>query len=81
MAKIKAPVYGFYAGNDARIGAMLPDAKENMKAAGKSFDIVTYEGAGHGFMRAGEAPDASEANVKARTESLARWKSVMEKSK
>src|SRR5882762_2612325 len=26
MARIKAPVYGFYAGNDARIGAMIPDA-------------------------------------------------------
>src|SRR5271154_7588824 len=26
MSTIKAPVYGFYAGNDARIGAMLPDA-------------------------------------------------------
>jgi carboxymethylenebutenolidase len=81
MARIKAPVYGFYAGNDARIGAMLPEAKENMKAAGKTFDIVTYDGAGHGFMRAGEAPDASEANAKARTEALARWKSLMEKAK
>src|SRR5208282_685601 len=26
MARIKAPVYGFFAGNDARIGAMVPDA-------------------------------------------------------
>src|SRR5579862_9149312 len=25
MARIKAPVYGFYAGNDARIGATLPE--------------------------------------------------------
>jgi carboxymethylenebutenolidase len=81
MTRIKAPVYGFYAGNDARIGATLPDTIANMKAAGKTFDPVTYEGAGHGFMRAGEAPDASEANVKARNESLARWKSLMEKSK
>jgi carboxymethylenebutenolidase len=23
----------------------------------KTFDPVTYEGAGHGFMRAGEAPE------------------------
>jgi carboxymethylenebutenolidase len=81
MARIKAPVYGFYAGNDARIGATLPDTIANMKAAGKTFDPVTYAGATHGFMRAGEAPDAGEANVKARTESLARWKSLMGKSK
>src|ERR1700739_4834465 len=62
MARIKAPVYGFFAGHDARIGAMIPDAITNMKAAGKTFDPVTYDGAEHGFMRAGEAPDAKEAN-------------------
>ena len=31
---------------------------------------VTYDGAGHGFMRAGEAPDASDANRKAREQGL-----------
>src|SRR6267143_5118676 len=79
MARIKAPVYGFYAGDDARIGATLPETMQNMKAAGKTFEPVTYEGAGHGFMRAGEAPDASEANRKARTEAWARWKSRLAK--
>jgi len=79
MARIKAPVYGFYAGDDARIGATLPEAIQNMKAAGKSFEPVTYEGAGHGFMRAGEAPDASEPNRKARTEAWARWKTLLAK--
>src|SRR6266705_4829232 len=68
MARIKAPVYGFYGGNDARIGATIPDAIAQMKAAGKAYDIVTYEGAGHGFMRAGEAPDAKDADKKARAE-------------
>jgi carboxymethylenebutenolidase len=77
MARIKAPVYGFFAGNDARIGAMIPDAITNMKAAGKTFEPVTYDGAGHGFMRAGEAPDASEGNAKARTEAWKRWKSLL----
>jgi carboxymethylenebutenolidase len=80
MARIKAPVYGFYAGNDARINATLPDAREQMKTAGKSFDPVTYDGAGHGFMRAGEAPDANDANRKARTDAWARWKALLEKS-
>src|SRR5713226_9145930 len=64
VGAIKAPVYGFYAGNDARIGATVPKTQEQMKAAGKKYEVVTYEGAGHGFMRAGEAPDASEANKK-----------------
>ena len=80
LARIKAPVYGFYAGDDARIGATVPGAIEQMKAAGKAFDPVTYDGAGHGFMRAGEAPDANEANRKARTEAWARWKALLAKS-
>ncbi len=79
MARIKAPVYGFFAGNDARIGAMIPDAITNMKAAGKAFEPVTYDGAGHGFMRAGEAPDANDANKKARADSWERWKSLLAK--
>src|ERR1700756_4508205 len=68
MARIKSPVHGFYAGNDARIDATLPDTREQMKAAGKNFDPVVYDGAGHGFMRAGEAPDASDGNRKARSD-------------
>jgi carboxymethylenebutenolidase len=77
MSRIKAPVYGFYAGNDVRIDATIPDTIAAMKAAGKTYDPVTYEGAGHGFMRAGEAPEASEANKKAREESWKRWKSLL----
>jgi carboxymethylenebutenolidase len=79
MARIKAPVYGFFAGNDARIGAMIPDAITNMKTAGKTFDPVTYDGAGHGFMRAGEAPDAKDADKKARTDAWERWKNLLAK--
>jgi carboxymethylenebutenolidase len=79
MAKITAPVYGFYAGNDARIDATIPDTIAAMKAAGKIYDPVTYEGAGHGFMRSGEAPDATEANKKAREEAWQRWRSLLAK--
>jgi len=77
LAKIKAPVYGFYAGNDARINATLPKTVEAMTELKKTFEPVTYEGAGHGFMRAGEAPDANEANKKARDEAWARWKKIL----
>jgi carboxymethylenebutenolidase len=79
MSRIKAPVYGFFAGNDARINAMLPDAIEQMKSVGKAFEPVTYDGAGHGFMRAGEAPDANDANKKARADAWARWKTLLGK--
>jgi carboxymethylenebutenolidase len=79
MTRIKASVYGFYAGNDARINATLADTTAQMKAAGKTFEPVVYEGAGHGFMRAGEAPDANDANKKARQEAWVRWKDLLGK--
>jgi len=79
MARIKAPVYGFYAANDARIDATVPDTIAAMKDAHRAYDPVTYEGAGHGFMRAGEAPDASDANKKARADAWARWNSLLAK--
>ena len=61
VSGIRAPVYGFYAGDDARIGATVPDTIEAMKKAGNPYDAVTYPGAGHGFMRAGEDPAAEAA--------------------
>jgi carboxymethylenebutenolidase len=79
MARITAPVYGFYAGDDARIGATIPATIAAMKAAGKTYEPVTYNGAGHGFMRAGEAPDAAPGNAKAREDAWARWKTLLAK--
>ena len=72
LANISAPVYGFYAGNDARITGSLPTVTAAMAAAGKKFEPVTYDGAGHGFMRAGQAPDATPENRKAWDEGFAR---------
>lgn len=76
--QINAPVYGFYGENDARINAGVPKTTEVMKAAGKAYEPVTYPGAGHGFMRAGEAPDANDANKAARNEA---WKRLKDKLK
>jgi carboxymethylenebutenolidase len=59
LARIVAPVYGFYGENDARINATIPATTEVMKEVGKKYDPVIYTGAGHGFMRAGE-PNAPE---------------------
>jgi len=72
MKTITAPVYGFYAGNDARISATIPQTVADMKAAGKTYEPVTYDGAGHGFMRGGEAPDADAADSAARGEGFRR---------
>ena len=81
IPNIQAPVYGFYAGNDARINASIPATQEQMKAAGKFYETVTYEGAAHGFMRAGAQPDATEANKKARAEAWVKLKALRDKIK
>jgi carboxymethylenebutenolidase len=78
VAPITAPVYGFYGGNDNRVGATIPETTTAMKAAGKKYDPVTYDGAGHGFMRAGEDPgDSNPANKTARNEAWERWKTLL----
>ncbi|MGO9325966.1 MAG: dienelactone hydrolase family protein [Terracidiphilus sp.] len=80
MKNIAAPVYGFYAGSDARISATVPDTKTAMAAAGKKYDPVIYDGAGHGFMRAGEDPtNTNPANTTARTQALARLQTLLGK--
>ncbi|MCL4176158.1 MAG: dienelactone hydrolase family protein [Verrucomicrobia bacterium] len=77
IARIECPVYGFYGGNDARVNATIPQSEKLMKEAGKKYEPVIYDSAGHGFMRAGEAPDANEANKTARTAAWKRWKELL----
>jgi carboxymethylenebutenolidase len=73
LANVKAPVLGLYAGNDARINATLPGTEAAMKKLGKSYDVRTYEGAGHGFMFS--QGGAGGANLKAAQES---WPVVLQ---
>ena len=79
MANIKAPVYGYYGGDDARVTATVQDTIAQMTDAGKTYETEIYGRAGHGFMRAGEAPDASEPNTRARTKAWASWKAILQK--
>jgi carboxymethylenebutenolidase len=77
IQRIQTPVYGFYGENDARVNVTVETSAALMKRAGKQFEAVTFDGAGHGFMRSGEAPDASEPNRRARTEAWKRWKDLL----
>jgi len=79
IARINCPVYGFYGGNDNRVTATVSQTAGLMKDAKKTYEPVTYEGAGHGFMRAGEAPDANAANKKAHDEAWKRLKELLGK--
>ena len=78
VERIQCPVYGFYGSNDARINESIPDTTALMKAAGKKYEPVIYEGAGHGFMRAGEEM-ASGPNREGRNASWERWKGILKK--
>lgn len=74
VSSITAPVYGFYGGDDARIDATIPDTQKAMTAAGKAYNVEMYQGAGHGFMRAGEDPgNTNPANKEAHDRAWASW--------
>jgi carboxymethylenebutenolidase len=79
IARITAPVYGFYGGNDNRVNATISKTTQQMKAAGKKYEPVTYDNAGHGFMRGGEQPNPEMANKSAREEAWKRWKDLLKK--
>lgn len=79
MAKINCPVKGFYGEMDNHVTPTVPKTVELMKQEKKTYEPVTYDGAGHGFMRAGEAPDSNPANKKAHDEAWARLKEELKK--
>ena len=78
LKTLKTPVYGFYGGNDFRISGQVPEVEKVAEAAGVTYKPVIYKGAGHGFMRAGEAADASPANAKAMQAGWKRWVMILE---
>jgi carboxymethylenebutenolidase len=80
IARISCPVYGFYGGNDARISASVPATVELMKKADKTYEPEIYEGAGHGFMRAGEDPSGTPANKRACNRAWERWLTLLKQN-
>ncbi len=63
LARVRAPVLGLYAGDDARVNATVPPAQAEMRRLGKRYDVHTFEGAGHGFLR--QQPGREGANLRA----------------
>lgn len=59
LSRVRVPVLGLYAGDDARVNATVPPAEASMRQLGKPFDVHYFEGAGHGFLR---NQDGREAN-------------------
>jgi carboxymethylenebutenolidase len=63
LASVKAPVLGFYGGDDARVNATIEPASAEMKKLVKVYEYEIFEGAGHGFLR--QQAGRSGANLKA----------------
>jgi carboxymethylenebutenolidase len=78
LEQINCPVYGFYGGNDSRVTSTVDATEQNMEKAGKTYQPVVYEGAGHGFMRSGEGAPKDDPNRQARDEAWKRWMRLME---
>jgi carboxymethylenebutenolidase len=67
---VRAPVLGLYGGNDNRVNATIPAATDAMKALGKSYEPLVFEGAGHGFLR--QQPGQEGANLRATEQAWSR---------
>lgn len=78
LARIQAPVYGFYGGADERVNATIPATEEAMKRLGKSYETEIYPGAGHAFMRRGDDPSESTENRAARDEAWRRLLKILD---
>jgi carboxymethylenebutenolidase len=77
VGKIKAAVYGAYAGEDARINASLPDLEKAMQSAGKTFPHKIYPAARHGFFRSrGENPNGGEKNAAEAAQADTGWADI-----
>lgn len=77
VERIGAPVYGFYGGADNRVNATIESTEELMEAAGKTYDPVVYDGAGHGFMSRGESAEEGDPNRAAMEAAWERWRELL----
>jgi carboxymethylenebutenolidase len=59
LSSVRVPVLGLYGSDDARVNATVPAADSTMRALGKAFTHHTYEGAGHGFLRAQDGKEGA----------------------
>lgn len=59
LAKITAPVLGLYGGTDARVGATVEPTTNHMRKLAKAYEPHTFDGAGHGFLRAQDGQEGA----------------------
>lgn len=59
LSRVREPVLGLYAGDDARVNVTVPPAAAVMQELGKPYEVRKYEGAGHGFLRQQDGRDGA----------------------
>ncbi len=79
LQRIRCPIYGFYAGDDARVTSTVEQTTKQMWNAGKSFEPRVYPKAGHAFMRLGETAQPGDPNRTARQEAWERWLGLLKR--
>jgi carboxymethylenebutenolidase len=60
LARIKAPGFGVYAENDARINTELTDLTAALQRARVDYQYQVYPGVGHAFLQTREKPDVAD---------------------
>ena len=73
LRKLKVPVLGLYAGDDARVNVSIEPAAAEAKKRGRAYEYAIYPGAGHGFLRL--QSDRDGANLSATRQA---WPRVIE---
>lgn len=77
IENIVTPVYGFYAEDDQRINATIPETEQRMEKHGKTYEYEFYDGVGHAFMRRADSPDSSPEDEAAREEAWQRIEQIL----
>jgi carboxymethylenebutenolidase len=63
LDRVRAPVLGLYAGDDARVNTTVPPAQAEMQRLGRSFEVHMFKGAGHGFLRQQDGRDGANLSA------------------
>jgi carboxymethylenebutenolidase len=75
LARVNARVLGNYGGDDARVNRDIAPTQQTMSSLGKFYEANTYDGAGHGFLRAQQ--DRNGANLRASRQAWGRTVSFL----
>jgi carboxymethylenebutenolidase len=60
LARVRSPVLGLYAGEDARVNATIDAARHALAERGSPFDVHIFDnGSGHGFLRQQDGRDGA----------------------